>query len=271
MLPPQDHHIIQLPVTPSIKTEALNPFKTAQKWLSALETQLAKDGSKLSEVFNEDSWWRDMLSLDWEFHTIKGLSRIQNFVGQHQPRVQLSNLRLQDGGKAQPAFENPVEGLTWLTSMFFFETSIGRGSGVFYLTQAGEGSDWKAYSVYTCLQELKDVEESVGPRRLEGTLDSMPGGIREGTWIERRQRQIEFADQEPTVLVIGSGKQIQVKRKTSPDILSTCTGQSGLNLGARLQSLNISSLIVDKNERVGDNWRKRYRVSPFLLQCIPPG
>lgn len=37
-------------------------------------------------------------------------------------------------------------------------------------------------------------------------------------------------------------------------------GQSGLNLGARLQSLGLSCLIVDKNERVGDNWRQRYRV-----------
>lgn len=38
-------------------------------------------------------------------------------------------------------------------------------------------------------------------------------------------------------------------------------GQAGLNVGARLQSLGVSCLIVDKNERVGDNWRNRYRVS----------
>lgn len=38
------------------------------------------------------------------------------------------------------------------------------------------------------------------------------------------------------------------------------SGQSGLNLGARLQSLGISCLIIDKNDRVGDNWRNRYRV-----------
>lgn len=34
-----------------------------------------------------------------------------------------------------------------------------------------------------------------------------------------------------------------------------------MNIGARLQSLGVSCLIVDKNERVGDNWRNRYRVS----------
>lgn len=40
-----------------------------------------------------------------------------------------------------------------------------------------------------------------------------------------------------------------------------CTGQAGLNMAARLQNLGLSCLIIDKHERVGDNWRKRYRVS----------
>jgi cation diffusion facilitator CzcD-associated flavoprotein CzcO len=41
----------------------------------------------------------------------------------------------------------------------------------------------------------------------------------------------------------------------------TWIGQAGLNMGARFQSVGISCLIVDKNDRVGDNWRNRYRVS----------
>lgn len=32
-------------------------------------------------------------------------------------------------------------------------------------------------------------------------------------------------------------------------------------MGARLQNLGLSCLIIDKHERIGDNWRKRYRVS----------
>lgn len=42
-------------------------------------------------------------------------------------------------------------------------------------------------------------------------------------------------------------------------------GQAGLNMGARLQNLGLSCLIVDKHERIGDNWRKRYRVSSHTL------
>lgn len=43
--------------------------------------------------------------------------------------------------------------------------------------------------------------------------------------------------------------------------LTLTSGQAGLNLGARLQSLGLTALIIDKNNRVGDNWRNRYRVS----------
>lgn len=36
-------------------------------------------------------------------------------------------------------------------------------------------------------------------------------------------------------------------------------GQAGLNVAARLQHLGLSCLIIEKNARVGDNWRCRYR------------
>lgn len=45
-------------------------------------------------------------------------------------------------------------------------------------------------------------------------------------------------------------------------------------MGARLQSVGLSCLIIDKNERVGDNWRHRYRVREqavhdCILSCCP--
>ena len=35
-------------------------------------------------------------------------------------------------------------------------------------------------------------------------------------------------------------------------------GQSGLCIAARLKQLQVDTLIVDREERIGDNWRKRY-------------
>jgi putative flavoprotein involved in K+ transport len=35
-------------------------------------------------------------------------------------------------------------------------------------------------------------------------------------------------------------------------------GQSGLCIAARLKQLDVDTLIVDRMQRIGDNWRKRY-------------
>lgn len=36
-------------------------------------------------------------------------------------------------------------------------------------------------------------------------------------------------------------------------------GQGGIGLGARLRQLGVPTIIVEKNERAGDSWRKRYK------------
>ena len=89
--------------------------------------------------------------------------------------------------------------------MFFFDTRVGRGAGVLRLTRNEDGA-WKAYSVYTSLQELKKFPEPLGGRRAEGTIESMPGGLERGNWAERRERQANFVDEEPTTLIVGAGR-----------------------------------------------------------------
>ncbi|RAK76886.1 flavin-containing monooxygenase [Aspergillus fijiensis CBS 313.89] len=239
MTPPH-HHIIQLPTTPKVNPSSIDPTTIAQEWLAKLNAHLTGSTSiPLSSLFHEDSWWRDMLALDWDFHTIRGYPNIQSYLAQHLPRVQLQNARVHDEEKIKPAIDTPSPGLTWITAMFGFETRFGHGRGVFYLSPTEEGG-WKAYSVYTALQELHEAEEKVGLRRPHGTIESMPGGVAQGNWLERRERDKEFVDTDPTVLIVGAG-------------------QAGLNLAVRLQTLGQSCLVVEKNERVGDNWRKRYR------------
>jgi pyruvate/2-oxoglutarate dehydrogenase complex dihydrolipoamide dehydrogenase (E3) component len=60
-----------------------------------------------------------------------------------------------------------------------------------------------------------------------------------GKWEEARRRSLAFDDGDPTVLIVGGG-------------------QSGLELAGRLKCLDVSVLVVEKNVRVGDNWRNRY-------------
>ncbi|KAJ5747711.1 flavin-containing monooxygenase [Penicillium nucicola] len=237
-----DRHIIKLPVTPIVVDERVDVQKITQTWLTDLEALLLNNHwSSLKTLFHDESWWRDMLAMDWEFHTLKGEDKIQTFLSVHQKRSQLHCLRLVEKGSIKPRLETPVESMTWITAMFSFQSQAGRGRGVIYLTpEAVNPQIWKAYAVYTSLQELKGHEERIGPKREIGTMETMPGGVKGGTWRERRQKAIEVQNGEMTVLIIGAG-------------------QAGLNLGARLRSVGISCLLVEKNERVGDNWRNRYR------------
>ncbi|CEO58975.1 hypothetical protein PMG11_03667 [Penicillium brasilianum] len=231
-------HIISLPKT----TISAPPDSRAviQQWLVALESALSKPATlQIGSLFHEESWWRDMLALDWDMRTLHRAAEISEFIGAHQSKARLSSFRLQEQGNFQPHWEQAVEGLSWVSSMFFFKTAFGSGTGMVRLTQGDDGC-WKAYAMYTSLQELNGSEESLGKKRPQGTTESMPGGLAGGTWIERRERQKEFLDAEPMVLVVGAG-------------------QAGLNMGARLQNLGLSCLLVDKHERIGDNWRKRYR------------
>lgn len=201
----QKKHVIQLPVTTS-DPRSIDPREIAQQWLTNLESKLASNNvSGLSELFHQESWWRDMVALDWDMRTIQNLNRIQDFVRRRQPHAQLSAFRLQHEGKFQPKLEKPLESLSWISSMFFFETRVGRGAGVLRLTRNDAGA-WKAYSVYTSLQELKMFPEPLGGRRVEGTIESMPGGLSQGNWTERRQRQIQFTDEQPTTLIVGAGR-----------------------------------------------------------------
>ena len=43
-----------------------------------------------------------------------------------------------------------------------------------------------------------------------------------------------------------------------PTVLVVGGGQAGLSIAARLKQLSIDTLIVDRESRIGDNWRKRY-------------
>ena len=239
--PERFDHIYRLPQAAPVTGE-VDAKKVVQEWLAKLESAFSTGQfSNLDDLFNEDSWWRDILTLQWDFRTIHGRAQIEEFLQENQKSGPLSSFRLQETGKFVPALEtiDKETGFAWVSSLFHYESKVGRGTGVLRLTQEKPGV-WKAFAVYTTLQELKDHAEPLNEKRWYGTIDSMPGGLAKGTWVERRKRQADFVDEEPQVLVIGAG-------------------QAGLNVAARLQSLGMTALIVDKNDRIGDNWRNRYR------------
>ena len=117
--------------------------------------------------------------------------------------------------------------------MSFFNKSW-KSESVIRLTCDKENNE--NYKCWTILTSLSSMEDSYGlnPKKVEKIKD-----FKGPNWLDIRNFEKAYIDKQPTVLVVGSG-------------------QAGLSIAARLKQLNIDTLIIDKNERIGDNWRNRY-------------
>ncbi|CAO2655023.1 Nn.00g117560.m01.CDS01 [Neocucurbitaria sp. VM-36] len=195
-----------------------------------------KDYAAIASLFLKDkSYWRDHLALTWDLRTSKGSDSIKSYLD--SSKVQLTKLDLDKSSEFRAPKFGPIDAWGDVKGISFFikfETDVGRGEGIANLAE--ENGKWKLFTLYTVLKELKGYEEPVNHRRTRGVKHG--GDPNRKNWKERREEEKEEVD--PKVFIIGSG-------------------QGGLTVAARLKMLNIPSLMIDSNERVGDNWRKRYR------------
>ncbi|KAG9312805.1 FAD/NAD(P)-binding domain-containing protein [Chiua virens] len=199
-------------------------------WFSRLTKAISlKDVPTIIDLFIDGGFWRDMLALTWNFRTFEGKNAVSRFLQDQLPvfNPESDTFSLQ---RDSIELQRPYEDIAWIQALFKFDTNVGHASGVFRLVPLPSGT-WKAHVVYTNLEDLKGFPEQIGPLR-----DYRPN---HGKWAAKREREKEFLDDEPAVVIIGGG-------------------QSGLDVAARLKMLGISALIVEKNQRIGDNWRKRY-------------
>lgn len=222
----------------SFSTDSLDAREIASEWFNLFSTAMQQgDVEAITRLFIDKSSWRDTLALTWNLRTFQDLSRISTFLKDLLPRhhEDLSNFILEgqdEEGRGGPKLKRPFEDLVWIQASFNFETKVGICSGRFTLVpQPTQEQEWRAYLMYTNLEGLKGHPEHIG--HLRNPLSN------HGKWVSARQAEVAFEDHEPTVVICGAG-------------------QSGLELAARLKVLGVQTLIVEKNERVGDNWRGRY-------------
>jgi putative flavoprotein involved in K+ transport len=197
-------------------------------WLGRFEAALGKnDVAAAAALFAPQSFWRDLISFTWNIKTVEGPEGVTEML-----RATVDHVR-PSGFTADPA-EQVTEAGGVTEAWIRFETAAGRGHG--HLRLKGD----QAWTFLTTLYELKGHEEPQNERR--------PKGVHHGadphrvTWLERRQREAEelgFTTQ-PYVVIVGGG-------------------QGGIALGARLRQLGVPTIIIERNERPGDSWRKRYK------------
>jgi cation diffusion facilitator CzcD-associated flavoprotein CzcO len=208
----------------------------AGNWLAQFESALTtSDEIQLRSLFHSDSYWRDVLALSWNIQTINGADAILKELKARAISVSPGRFRI-DPDRAAPR-KVMRAGATAIEAIFKFDTAEGRGSGILRLTpDAGDGR-MKAWTLLTALDELKGFEEQLGTSRPRG--QSYSRDFRGPNWLDLRKAAAEYADRDPDVLVVGGG-------------------QAGLSIAARLKQLRIDTLVVDREARIGDNWRNRY-------------
>ncbi len=208
-----------------------------EKWLAALQGALAaRDGDALEGLFVPESYWRDVLSFTWGIGTVTGVDAVARSLQANAPRVRPCGFEID--GRRTPPRRVTRAGITAIEAIFRFETAEGRGSGVLRLVpDASNGGAPKAWTLLTVLEEIKGHEERPGRWRPQGKVYSRD--FRGPNWLDERMASAAYADRDPAVLVVGGG-------------------QAGLTAAARLGQLQVDTLIVDREQRVGDNWRNRY-------------
>jgi putative flavoprotein involved in K+ transport len=200
-----------------------------------IDTALAKLGKALEQgdidtavnLFQADCYWRDLVAFTWNLKTMEGQDQIRDMLTTQLAAIKPARLR-QDENEPAIAGDGVTEG--W----FEFETEVARGHGHIRLKN---GLIW---TLLTTMTELKGHEEPKGLRRPLGAEHGHDPNRR--TWKEKREAEaaeLGYTTQ-PYAVIIGGG-------------------QGGIALGARLRQLGVPTIIIEKNERPGDSWRKRYK------------
>jgi putative flavoprotein involved in K+ transport len=209
---------------------AVTPQQRVDAWLTGFEAALAaRDIDAVTGMFATDSFWRDLVSFTWNIKTVEGRDEIAGMLGACLDGTDPSGFRTREA----PTTEGDV------TSAFIeFETAAGRGVGHLRL-RSDSGTD-QAWTLLTALQELKGFEEAKGPTRVLGAVHGDDPDPR--SWAEKK-----------------AAEDAELGRATQPYALVIGGGQGGIALGARLRQLGVPAIVVDRHERPGDQWRKRYK------------
>lgn len=206
------------------------PSHRAQEWLSDFEAALSQgQTAQATALFDTDCYWRDLVSFTWNIGTQEGQSAIEAMLQARLADVLPSGFVLE--GEATEA-DGVVD--AWFT----FETRVSRGRGHLRLKASAQGD--KAWTLLTTMVELKGFEEKKGTQRIKGAEHGAQQGRQR--WLERRQEEeasLGYEAQPHTVIIGG--------------------GQGGIMLAARLRRLGVPTILVERNEKAGDSWRKRYK------------
>ena len=209
------------------------PGETTGNWLAAFNAALTADTPQgLAELFVEDSHWRNLLGISWYFSTFSGDAKLAGELLARAREAGAAGFRVD--AAVLPPRRNVVAGREVIEAVVRFETNNGPGVGAVRLLAQPDGPA-KAWTFSTALDFNAICDTSAGVANESHARD-----FAAPDWLEQRTLDSSYDSSDPDVLIVGGG-------------------HAGISAAVELKRIGLSALVVDREARIGDNWRLRYR------------
>ena len=206
----------------------------AVSWLKSFsEAVQSADAAGAAHHFAREGHWRDVLVFTWRIGTETGAAAIQAALSPTLSRTKARDFHI-PAERSQPRRVKRA-GVDCIEAIFAFETAFGHANGVVRLIE--EEGEWRIWTLLTTLEELHGYPD--GRPKAVSDAEKYSRDFGGENWLDQRRKALAYADHDPAVLIVGGG-------------------QAGLSAAARLNHLGVDTLIIDRNQRIGDNWRLRY-------------
>jgi hypothetical protein len=201
------------------------------------QSQLSRLPSLSPGDLSDSAIWRDSLALTGTFRTFygaKGVTEAWKNTFNQQSAIDLTLVP-----NTARVFKLLTES-SWVDADFTFRT---RSSGLQCICSGiismsfNEDKAWKIWMIRTTLEGIEGYGnvDVLDPVVLPESTDKTTSGVNDRENGEHKHEATQHFD----VIVVGGG-------------------QAGLGIGGRLQALNVSYIVVDKFDAVGDSWNSRY-------------
>ena len=193
----------------------------------------AQDAAAAAALFLPDGLWRDVLAFTWNIQTMAGRAAIE------------AVLRADAGAHQAGEFPHPAAA---------HAAALGQPR-----RHRGDRDDLRVRDRVRPRPRhraagARQRKPTCAPGRWSRICTSCAATRKSSSGARRRMRRATSA---PTI-----GSTAATRRAPMPIAIRPCIvvggGQAGLSIAARLRQLGVDTLIIDRHERIGDNWRKRY-------------
>ncbi|KAJ5731797.1 Flavoprotein [Penicillium malachiteum] len=192
----------------------------AGQLVNAIARSIQRGDSKaFAGLFVGNGIWGDKLVFTWDYRSFNIRSKIEKAASDLFSQTSVQHEKLID---PSPSIQRPYTDITWMQAVYSFDTDVASASAVMKIVKTGEG--FKLWTLHTAMEEVPNPDGHMVVNK---------------SWCDRRAEDNNLDGVEPDVVVVGGG-------------------HCGLHIAARLKALGITPLIVERNQRIGDNWRKRY-------------